>query len=103
HGALVADIDVDTAARWAAGLVRFEVLDTVEPPRFLHPIIHAAVEASLGSDQRAAAHRVAASVLFEDRAQPGQVASHLVRLPPSGDPWVVLRLREAADAAMTAG
>jgi DNA-binding CsgD family transcriptional regulator len=99
----VADIDVDTAAKWAAGLVRFEVLDTVEPLRFLHPIIHAAVEASLGSDQRAAAHRVAASVLFEDRAQPGQVAAHLVRLPPSGDPWVVLRLREAAAAAMTAG
>ena len=103
HAAAVADLPMPDAIRLAAGLVRLEVLAGDEPPRFLHPVVREAVEASLGHDQRDSAHRAAARLLQLDRAPPGQVAAHLVRTQPAGDPWVVLRLREAARAAMETG
>src|SRR5262249_31387647 len=45
----------------------------------------------------------AARLLHDDGARPGRVAAHLVRLQPVGDRWTVLRLREAAEAALGAG
>jgi hypothetical protein len=84
-------------------LVRLEVLAGVEPSRFLHPIVRAAVEASLRSDERDVLHRAVARLLFVERAPPGQVSAHLCRVHPGGDPWVVLRLREGARAAMEGG
>ena len=91
------------AARLAAGLVRLEVLATDDPPRFIHPVVREALEASLGSDERDAAHRAAARLLHADGAPPGQVAAHLVGVRPAGDDWVLARLREAAQAAMQSG
>ena len=52
HAAALAGLDVDAAIQLAAGLVRVEVLATADPPCFLHPIVRAAVETSLGSDER---------------------------------------------------
>ena len=103
HAAAIADLDLREAARLTAGLVRLEVLASEEPPRFLHPVLHEAVEASLGRDGRDAADRKAARLLHLERAPPGQVAAHLVRVRPAGDPWVVHRLREAARAAIDGG
>ena len=60
-----------------------------------------AVEASLGSAERDAAHRAAARVLHGDGAPPGQVPPIKVR--PAGDGWVLARLREAARAALNSG
>jgi DNA-binding CsgD family transcriptional regulator len=100
--AAVAGVDVPAARRAAAELVRAEVLAEADPPRFLHPIIREAVDATLGSDEREAAHAAAAHVLWRERAPAAQVATHLVRCQPAEDPWVVDRLREAARAAMGA-
>jgi tetratricopeptide (TPR) repeat protein len=83
--------------------VRLEVLAQDEPPRFLHPIVREAVEASLGSDERDSAHRAAAHLLHLDGMPPGKVAAHLVCVRPAGDAWVVARLREAARAAIERG
>ena len=74
-----------------------------QPPRFLHPVVREAVEASLGRDRRDAAHRTSACLLHLERATAGRVAAHLVRVRPAGDPWVVDRLREAARAAIDGG
>ena len=103
HAAAMADLDMRDAARLTAGLVRLEVLAGEEPPRFLHPVLHEAVEASLGRDGRDAADRKAARLLHLERAPAGRVAAHLVRVRPAGDPWVVHRLREAARAAIDGG
>ena len=103
HAAAMADLDMRDAARLTAGLVRLEVLAGEEPPRFLHPVLHEAVEASLGRDGRDAADRKAARLLHLERAPAGRVAAHLVRVRPAGDPWVVHRLREAARAATDGG
>ena len=103
HGAVMAGLDAGTAIRLAAGLVRVEVLASDDPPCFLHPIVRAAVEASMASDERHAAHRSAARELDRDGGAAGQVAAHLMHVQPLGDPWVADRLRQAARAEMTAG
>ncbi len=103
HAAAVAGIGLQTADRLAAGLVSTEVLATSDPPRFLHPIVRAAVEASLAGDQRRRLHRAAAAQLAADHAAPGQVAAHLMRVSPAGEAWVLAWLRRAARAAMAAG
>jgi DNA-binding CsgD family transcriptional regulator len=100
--ATVAGLDMPTARRAAAGLVRAEVLADADPPRFLHPIIRDAFDATLDSDRREAAHLTAARLLFGERAPAGQVAMHLMRTQPGGDPWVVQRLQAAAGEAMRA-
>ncbi len=103
HAAAMADLEVTDAARLAAGLVRLEVLAGDDPPRFLHPIVLQAVEASLGSDERDALNRRAARLLDADGARPGRVAAHLLRARPSGDSWTVGRLRAVAQAAIDSG
>jgi DNA-binding NarL/FixJ family response regulator len=103
YAAAVADLQVTEAIPLATRLVRLEVLAADDPPRFIHPVVHDAVEASLGSDERDAAHRSAARLLYADKAPPGQVAAHLVGVLPSGDGWVLARLQEAAQAAMQSG
>ncbi len=103
HAAALAGLDVDAGAGLAAGLVRLEVLASDDPPRFLHPVLQEALEASLRTDERDAAHRTAARMLHADGAPPGRVAAHLLRVRPAGDQWVLTRLREAAEAAIESG
>jgi AAA ATPase domain len=88
HAAAIGEVEVAQGARLAAGLVRLEVLAGDDPLRFIHPVVRAAVEASLGSDERDAAHRAAARLLHADAAPAGQVGAHLVGVRPAGDRWV---------------
>ena len=103
HAAAIAGVTTDVAARLAAGLARTEVLAAGDEPRFVHPVIRDALEASLDSAGKDRAHRCAARLLHADAAPPGQVAAHLVRVRPAGDGWVLARLREAAQQAMDSG
>ena len=83
QAAAMVGLDFASAIRRAAGLVQVEVLASTDPPCFLHPIVRAAVEASLASDERHAAHRSAARVLDRDGGALGQVAAHLMRAQPA--------------------
>jgi DNA-binding NarL/FixJ family response regulator len=103
HAAAAAGLEMKDATRLAAGLVRLEVLSDDDPPRFIHPVIHAALEASLSSDAREAAHRCAARLLFADEAPAGRIAVHLAGLRPAADEWVLARLCEAAQKAIESG
>jgi DNA-binding CsgD family transcriptional regulator len=103
HAAAIAGVTAPVAARLAGDLARAEVLAAGDRPRFVHPVIRAALEASLDDAERDRAHRRAARLLHADLAPPGQVAAHLVRVRPTGDGWVLARLREAARAAMDSG
>ena len=129
HAAAIAGVTLAAAVRLAGGLTRAEVLAAEAPaaevlagqtpaaevataevladgpwrPRFVHPVIRDALEATLDSGERDRAHRRAARLLHGDMASPGQVAAHLVRVRPAGDGWVLARLREAARAAMDSG
>ncbi len=103
HGAAVAGLDIVTASRLAAAMVRVEVLAVDEPPRFLHPIVRAAVESSITTDELRALHRAAAHELDRDHVAMGHVAAHLMRAHPEGDPWALACLRAGARAAMESG
>ena len=103
HAAAVAGLRTAVAARLAGGLARAEVLAAGDRPRFVHPVIRDALEASLDSGGRDQAHRHAARLLHADGAPPGQVAAHLARVRPAGDGWVLARLQEAAQATMESG
>jgi DNA-binding CsgD family transcriptional regulator len=103
HAAAIAGVTMATAARLAGGLVRAEVLAAGDRPRFVHPVIRDALEASLDSSGKDRAHQCAARLLHADAAPAGQVAAHLLRVRPAGDGWALARLREAAEAAMSTG
>ena len=77
HAAAIAGVTTAVAAGLAGGLVRAEVLAAGDRPRFVHPVIRDALEASLDSGGRDRAHRCAARLLHADAAPPGQVAAHL--------------------------
>ena len=101
--AAMAGVTMAAAAQLAGGLVRAEVLAAGDRPRFVHPVIRDALEASLDSGGQDRAHRCAARLLHADAAPPGQVAAHLLRVRPAGDGWVLARLQEAAEAARGTG
>ena len=90
HAVAIADVAMAAATRLAEGLVRVKVLAADDPPRFIHPVVHDALEASLGSGDRARAHRCAARLLHADGApytasgdiQPGN-GELLIRLDPA--------------------
>jgi DNA-binding CsgD family transcriptional regulator len=103
HAAAIAGVTIAIAERLAGGLVRAEVLAAGDRPRFVHPVIRDALEASLDSGGQDRAHRGAAGLLHADAAPPGQVAAHLLRVRPTGDGWVLARLQEAAEAARGTG
>ena len=103
HAMAMTGLDTDPAVRLAAALVRVEVLAAADPPRFLHPVVRAAVDASLGSDERDRMHRAAAHELDRDGAAPGRVAAHLMHVQSAGDAWVAGRLRQAARSSLAAG
>ncbi len=103
HAAAIAGVTTAVAVRLAGELVRAEVLAAGNQPRFTHPVIRDALEASLDNDGKDRAHRCAARLLHVDAEPPGQVAVHLVRARPAGDGWVLARLREAARSAMDSG
>ena len=91
------------ATRLATLLVRSEVLADDDPPRFIHPVVREALEASLGGDERDAAHRSSARLLYANRAPAGQIAAHLAVVRPAGEEWVFARLDEAAQQAIEDG
>jgi DNA-binding CsgD family transcriptional regulator len=66
-------------------------------------VVRAAVDASLGSDERDRMHRAAARELDRDGAAPGRVAAHLMHTQPAGDAWVAGRLRQAARSSLAGG
>jgi DNA-binding CsgD family transcriptional regulator len=103
HAAAIVGVTMAAAGRLAGGLVRAEVLAAGDQPRFVHPVIRDALEASLDGSGQDRAHRCAARLLHAEGAPPGQVAAHLLRVRPAGDGWVLARLREAAEAARGTG
>ena len=88
----------------ATSLARADLLRVSTPTvEFVHPVVRAAVYASIEPAQRLQAHRRAAEILDAERAEPERVAAHLDLVTPAGDPFVVETLRVAADRALVRG
>ncbi len=82
----------------AAGILRQgQTLD------FVHPLVRASVREGIRPGARSTAHRIAAGLLADAGYPAGEIASHLHRIEPAADPWVVAMLRRAAAEARAEG
>ena len=101
QAASVAGIGPDAALQAADTLAQVGFLQPGLPLVFVHPLVRAAVMTALSELERTRAHRRAASVLAEERADPEEIAAHLLLAPPAADPAVVEALRIGAEKALT--
>jgi DNA-binding CsgD family transcriptional regulator len=100
--ARLAGLCLSDAARAAELLVRAGVLDEA-PLGFIHPLLRAAVYRDITINERAKAHKRAASLLAKARAGRARVAEHLLATIPEGDEWTVEQLQGAAREAAARG
>lgn len=95
----VAGLSHEEALRAAERLAAIEIFTPGPEPAFYHPIIHSAVYSRFAADERARAHLTAARLLHDTGADPEDVALHLMRSMPVGEPWARASLRTAARRA----
>ncbi len=93
----------DDAIDACDSLVEARVLEPGRPLRFVHPMVRGVVYEALPGARRAVDHLRAARLFDRDGASPERVAAHLLLSHPSGDEWVVQRLRAAADLERARG
>ncbi|MEV7968255.1 AAA family ATPase [Sphaerisporangium sp. NPDC088356] len=90
------------AAREAGETLRRAGLLVGSPPdRFVHQHIQQTILAGMDPSVRDDLHRRAASLLYRFGAPVNRSARHLMSATPTGDPWTVTILREAARDAVT--
>jgi DNA-binding NarL/FixJ family response regulator len=99
----LAQIRPVVAEETVRALARAALIDLGPPLRFAHPLIASVVAAGMSPRVAAAAHGRAARMLAEAGAPVDAAAGHLLDALPSGDPWTVALLRDAATAASGRG
>jgi DNA-binding CsgD family transcriptional regulator len=103
EAAALAGLDKAQAAWLSDRLREAGLLASGSRLEFAHPILRAAVTATLGPAERALWHGRAARVLQAEGAEPERVAGQLLEAEPTGDADVVEALRVAARAATARG
>ena len=102
----LAELDPTVAELTADRLAAAQILAPVRPLEFFHPSIGAAVLEDIAPGARRVAHRRAAALVDREGEAEGslaRVAAHLLACGPTGDGWVVERLRDAAREALERG
>jgi DNA-binding CsgD family transcriptional regulator len=103
YAAALAGLDDRAAAEAADALTAAAILGPGRPLEFIHPIVRTTVYNELPPGRLAAGHKQAALLLARDGADDVALAPHLLATEPSGDRWVVERLRAAAEEAGARG
>ncbi|MCF2527809.1 ATP-binding protein [Yinghuangia soli] len=103
RAASLAGLAADDAVGPADRLRAVRVLAGDEQLEFAHPTIATEVYRRIPPQARGALHARAARLLVGDGHDDAQAAAHLLATYPSGDPWVVARLRSAAWEDLRAG
>jgi DNA-binding SARP family transcriptional activator len=101
--AALAGLPEDEAADAVAALVRADILRPEAQLGFVHPLVRAAVYDALAPTEREARHARAARMLADRGAPAGDVALHLLVVPPRGDPWAADVLHRAGREALRRG
>jgi DNA-binding CsgD family transcriptional regulator/tetratricopeptide (TPR) repeat protein len=99
----VAQLSVETGAEMVDLLAAARIVDWRPPLRLAHPIVGAAVAASIPPATRSSLHARSAEVLAAAGAPDEQVAAHIVSSDPKGDPERISLLVRAARAASSRG
>jgi DNA-binding CsgD family transcriptional regulator len=103
HAADLAELDERTASAAAGSLAAEEILAAGVPLRFAHALVRASVAGEIGAAELGVLRARAARMLHADGAAASRVAAHLLAIAPSGDPWAVEVLRQAARDALAQG
>ncbi|WP_283244446.1 AAA family ATPase [Microbispora sp. H11081] len=77
------------------------LLEGSPPQRFTHDLVQSTILARMDPRARDEMHRRAASLLHRLGSPPKRPARHLLSASPTGDPWAVSVLREAAREAVS--
>ncbi len=101
--AATAGLDVAAATTVAGALIDAELLRDQGAIAFVHPVVRAAVYASLGPFEQREAHARAARLLGAAGRPPEQVAAHVLKCPPAGDAGAVDILCLAAARSLADG
>jgi DNA-binding CsgD family transcriptional regulator len=96
-------LDVEAVGVAADSLLDLGMLRSVAPCRFEHPILRSAVDFEISPARRGRLHLKAARILAAAGMPVDAVAAHLMQTPPSGEPWIVSTLQQAAREASARG
>ena len=103
QAAELARIDPAEGRSLARHLVDAEILEGIEPPRFVHPLVQSAIYEEIPASDRATLHARAAEQLARAGADPESIAAHLLAADPADDTEAVTALRAAAATALSRG
>jgi DNA-binding CsgD family transcriptional regulator len=101
--AALAGLELARAAAAATALAEADLLRAHDTVTFVHPVVRAAVYASLGPFGRRDAHERAVRLLSQAGRPADRIAAHVLRCPPAADPAAVGILRAAASRSMADG
>jgi DNA-binding CsgD family transcriptional regulator len=96
-------LDPDVSADAVAALMAEHLVEGEHAVQFVHPLVRSVVYEDIAPPVRKRWHYRAARMLDDEGATPEEVTVHLLASDPSGDPWVVARLRSAAEDARARG
>jgi DNA-binding CsgD family transcriptional regulator len=99
----LAGIRLERTAHLCDLLAASGLMASVAPPAFAAPVIGRAIYDSIAPGQRLLLHAAAATALTEAGAGDAEVADHLLRSEPAGNPDAAAVLRRAAADARLAG
>jgi DNA-binding CsgD family transcriptional regulator len=105
QAAQLAKVNPEKAPQLADALVRADFLRLDRTLSFLHPLVRDATYGTLSSVEQASLHGAAALLLIDAAGDvdAAQVAGHLLRSEPAGDPRFERVLRDAALSALREG
>jgi DNA-binding CsgD family transcriptional regulator len=86
-----------------AALVSVGVIEQGAVPRFVHPVLRAAIYGDLSPAERERLHQAAVGILHDRAAPAGQVAAQVMHTEPAADTAAVELLRDAAREALALG
>jgi DNA-binding CsgD family transcriptional regulator len=101
--AALAGLGPPRAVAAATTLAEADLLRADETIAFIHPVVRAAVYASLGPFGRRDGHERAVRLLTQAGRPADRVAAHVLRCPPAANPEAVGILRAAAGRSMADG
>lgn len=101
--AALAGLSPEEAARAADDLAAEQLVTSGPVLDFVHPLIRDAIYSEIAPAARALAHADAARLLQAAGATANEVAAQLLLAPASGDPSVVVTLRQAAGSSGALG
>jgi tetratricopeptide (TPR) repeat protein len=103
QAAELAGLDAAEGRSLARQLVEVEILDGIEPLRFVHPLVQDAIYEEIPARDRAELHAGAARLLAGASVDPESIAAHLLASDPAADAEAVRVLRAAAATALSRG